>query len=102
VRALRQIPAGVDAVVIDTRPAHAEETLRECAELGIRHVWMHRGPGEGSVSPSAAAYGRAHGIAVIDGGCPWMFGPTADLGQPAMCLLLRLTGHVPRLGVSAR
>ena len=44
--------------------------MRECAELGIKHVWMHRGPGAGSVSETAAAYGRERGIAVIDGGCP--------------------------------
>ena len=47
---LSSIPGGVDAVVIGTRPERAEETMRECAELGIKHVWMHRGPGAGSVS----------------------------------------------------
>ena len=48
--------------------------MRECAELGIDHVWMHRGPGGGSVSDTATRYGREHGISVIDGGCPCMFG----------------------------
>lgn len=57
---------------------------------------MHRGPGGGSVSREAAAYGRAHGITVIDGGCPCMFGPTADGGHKAMRLLFTLTGSVPR------
>jgi predicted CoA-binding protein len=93
---LRSIPGGVEAVVIGTRPELAEETVRECAELGIEHVWMHRGPGGGSVSPAAAAYGRDHGIAVIDGGCPCMFGPTADAGHRAMRLVFTLTGNVPR------
>ena len=58
---LRSIPGGVDAVVIATRPEIAEETMRECAELGIKHVWMHRGPGAGSVSEAAADYGREQG-----------------------------------------
>jgi uncharacterized protein len=93
---LRSIPGGVDAVVIATRPELARETMRECVELGIAHVWMHRGYGAGSVSETAAAYGREHGIAVIDGGCPCMFGPTADLGHKAMCAVLTLTGNVPR------
>jgi uncharacterized protein len=93
---LSAIPGGVDAVVIATRPEHAEQTVRECAELGIAHAWMHRGPGGGSVSPAAAAYGRAHGVTVIDGGCPCMFGPTADGGHKAMRLLFTLTGNVPR------
>jgi uncharacterized protein len=93
---LGAIPGGVEAVVIGTRPEIAEQTMRECAELGIKHVWMRRGPGGGSVSKAAAAYGRERGIAVIDGGCPCMFGPTADSGHKAMRLIFILTGNVPK------
>jgi uncharacterized protein len=93
---LRSIPGGVEAVVIGTRPEVAEETMRECAELGVKHVWMHRGPGAGSVSKAAAEYGRTKGIAVIDGGCPCMFDPTADRGHKAMRFVFTLTGNVPR------
>jgi len=91
---LKSIPGGVDAVVIGTRPEIAEDTMRECAELGIKQVWMHRGPGAGSVSDAATGFGRAHGITVIDGGCPLMFGPTADFGHKIMRLVL--SGHVPK------
>jgi predicted CoA-binding protein len=93
---LRSIPGGVGAVVIGTRPERAEATMRECAELGIKHVWMHRGPGAGSVSAAACAYGRQQGISVIPGGCPLMFGPASDLGHRAMKLVFTLTGAVPR------
>jgi predicted CoA-binding protein len=81
---LKSIPGGVEAVVIATRPERAETTMRECAELGIKHVWMHWGAGASSVSEAATAYGREHGITVIDGGCPLMFGPTADIGHKVM------------------
>ena len=93
---LRSIPGGVDGVVIATRPEVADGTMRECAELGIQRVWMHRGPGAGSVSESAAAYGREHGITVIDGGGPCMFDPTADIGHKAMRFVFTLTGNVPK------
>ena len=93
---LASIPGGVDWVVIGTRPQTAEATIRECADLGITRVWMHRGPGPGSVSHSAAEYGRQRGITVIEGGCPCMFGPTADPGHKAMRLVYTLTGSVPR------
>ena len=93
---LRSIPGGIEAVVIATRPEYADATMRECVELGIEHVWMHRGPGAGSVSGTATTYGRAHGISVIDGGCPCMFGPTAEGGSMAMRFLFTLTGNVPR------
>ena len=91
---LKSIPGGVEAVVIGTRPEIAEDTVRECAELGIKHVWMHRGPGAGSVSPAATEYGRQQGITVIDGGCPCMFRPTADFGHKIMRFVY--AGHVPK------
>jgi uncharacterized protein len=91
---LTSIPGGVDAVVIGTRPEIAEHTMRECAELGIEHVWMHWGAGGSSVSDAATAYGRQHGIRVIDGGCPLMFGPTADFGHKVMRVVY--AGHVPK------
>ena len=92
-RDLRSVPGGVEAVVIATAPEKAEGTMRECAELGIKHVWMHRSYGQGSVNAKATAYGRQHGITVIDGGCPLMFDPTADFGHKVMRLLF--AGHLP-------
>ena len=91
---LKSIPGGVDAVVIATAPDKAEATMRECDALGIKHVWMHRSYGGGSVSPGATAYGRDHGITVIDGGCPLMFDPTADFGHKVMKVIYRR--HVPK------
>jgi hypothetical protein len=91
---LKSIPGGVEAVVIGTRPEYAEDTMHECAELGIKHVWMHRGPGAGSVSAAATEYGRQHGITVIDGGCPLMFEPTADFGHKIMRFVY--AGKVPK------
>ena len=93
---LRSVPGGVDAVVIATRPERAIETMRECAALGIRHAWMHEGIAGSSVSAEATAWGRARGIHVIDGACPLMFGPAADLGHKAMRGLLSLSGKLPR------
>lgn len=93
---LKSIPGGVEAVVIGTRPATADQTIRECADLGIKKVWMHRSFGEGSVSDSATEYGRSHGITVIDGGCPLMFDPTGDFGHKIMRAFCRMTGAVPK------
>jgi hypothetical protein len=93
---LKSVPDGVEAVVIGTRPEFAEDTVRECVDLGIGYVWMHRGPGSGSVSDAATGYGRQHGITVIDGGCPLMFNPTADFGHKMIRFVLTRTGKVPR------
>ena len=67
--------------------------MHECAELGIEHVWMHWARRD-SVSKAATEYGRRHGITVIDGGCPLMFGPTSDVGHKIMRRVL--SGACPR------
>jgi predicted CoA-binding protein len=93
---LSSIPGGVEAVVIGTHPDVAGNVMKECAALGIMHVWMHRGPGPGSVSPEAAEIGRAEGIRVIEGGCPLMYAPTGDVVHKMMKGVLSLVGTVPR------
>jgi uncharacterized protein len=93
---LRSIPGGVDGVVIATRAERAEATMHECADLGIKRVWMHRSFGPGSVSETATRYGREHGITVIDGGCPCMFGPTGDAGHKVMRVFATIAGNVPK------
>ena len=93
---LKSIPGGVEAVVIATSPQNAAATMRECADLGVSRVWMHRSVDAGSVSPEATDFGRAHGITVIDGGCPLMFDPTADIAHKCMKLFLSMTGVVPK------
>ena len=91
---LKSVPAGVEGVVIGTSPHNAEATMREAVDLGINRVWMHRGPGPGSVSDEATRYGRAPGVVVIDGGCPLMFDPTADGGHKFMRMVG--VGHMPK------
>ena len=91
---LKSVPGGVEGVVIGTSAAHAEAAVREAVDLHIDRVWMHRGPGGGSVSPEATRYGREHGVVVIDGGCPLMFDPTADAGHKVMHFFG--VGHMPK------
>jgi hypothetical protein len=93
---LRSIPGGVDAVVIATTPAIAPSVARECKELGITRVWMHRSFAGGSVSEEAHAFCRENGIASIAGGCPLMYGPTSDGGHRFMRSVIGLLGRLPK------
>jgi uncharacterized protein len=94
---LSEIPGGVEAVVIATRPDAAEATMRECDDLGITQTWMHRAFGAGSVCTNAAVYARGHGMTVIDGGCPLMFEPASDFAHKVMLFVCKRTGNVPEL-----
>ena len=93
---VRSIPGGVDGVVIITRPEATERIVRDCGEAGVRRVWMHQSLMSGSsVSPAAVEYCRQHGIGVIAGACPMMFGPGVDFGHRCMRAIMRLTGGLP-------
>ena len=81
--------------MIATRPENADATVRECADLGIKHVWMHGSFGGGSVSEPAARFGRERGIRVIEGGCPLMFAPTGDPAHTLVRYFCRLLGKLP-------
>jgi hypothetical protein len=93
---VRAIPDGVDGVVIVTPPNATLDVATDCARAGVPRVWIHRGVGPGSSSEEAVAFCHEHGISVIPGGCPCMFGPTADPGHKCLRAMLNLTGKLPR------
>ncbi len=66
-----------ETVLLLTNPAVTGGIAVECAEAGVKAVWMYRAPGTpagtGAVNPSAAAFWRSRGIRVIEGECPFMF-----------------------------
>ena len=93
---VQSIPGGVDGVVIVTRPEVTEQIVHQCGDAGIGRVWMHRSIGKGSsVSPGAVEYCRQHGITVIAGACPMMYGEDVDLGHTCLRWILKLTGGLP-------
>ena len=78
---LKSIPEKPDAVFIFANPKVTDEVVRQCVELGIKHVWMHcmlgtkpgLAAGMTSVSREAVEMCKANGIAVIPGTCPNQF-----------------------------
>jgi uncharacterized protein len=94
--AVTELPDHVDGVVVVTPPEASATVVEDCARAGVPRVWLHRGIGPGSVSEEAIEACRAHGIAVIPGGCPNMFGATSDRGHRGMLHVLQITGKVPR------
>jgi predicted CoA-binding protein len=76
-RTIAELP-DVDGAVVMVPAAAAADVVEHCAARGIERVWLHRGAGQGSVSPEAVEAARTAGIEVVDGACPLMF--LADTG----------------------
>lgn len=94
--ALADIPGGVEAVVIATAPDDSVTVMKDCIDLGIKHVWLHRSFGKGSYSEEAERMALDAGIRVIPGGCPLMFEPCDDGGHRFLRTVCSWTGNVPK------
>lgn len=98
---LKSIPDKVDAVFILANPKVTEEVVRQCVEVGVKHVWMHcmmgtkpgLAQGMTSVSPEAVKMCKDNGISVIPGACPNQF-LNADFGHKLMKGLFGLMGNM--------
>jgi hypothetical protein len=82
-------------------PLVTEDVVRQCADLGVRHVWMHcllgtkpgLGAGITSVSPTAVETCARNGISVIPGSCPSQF-LRPDVAHAIMRRLWRAVGFL--------
>jgi uncharacterized protein len=94
-RDLHSVPIPIDAVMVATHPNATPQVARECADLGIKKVWLHRSFGEGSVSPEAIQVCKESGVDFIVGGCPMMYCEPVDFGHRCMRWMLKLTHKLP-------
>jgi uncharacterized protein len=93
---LHSVPEPVEAVMIVTHPDMAAKVVRECVDLGIRYVWLHRSFGQGSVSEEAVDECERHNINCLVGGCPMMYCQPVDFGHRCMKWVLKIQSRLPR------
>ena len=72
---LRDIQPPVDGALFMTPPEVTAQLVEECAEAGIKRVWMFRGAGTGAATANTVARCEDKGMTVIPGECPFMFLP---------------------------
>ena len=93
---VQDIEPPVEAALLLTSPEVTDEVVRDCAEAGIRRVWMHRAGGQGAVSDKAVEFCLDRGIRVVPGQCPLMFLPESGTFHRLHGLIRKLTGRYPR------
>lgn len=92
---VKHLPEPVDAVMICTTPQVTEQVVQDCADAGIKWVWMHKSIGDSS-SDTAIQFCKEHGIEVIEGGCPLMFVEPVDFAHACMRGVMRTFGRIPK------
>jgi hypothetical protein len=98
---LKSLPEKPEAVFILASPKVTDLIVRQCVDLGVKHVWMHcmmgtkpgLAAGMTSVSEEAVRLCRENGIAVIPGSCPNQF-LKPDFGHAMMRGMWRMFGFL--------
>ncbi|HEY6939303.1 MAG TPA: CoA-binding protein [Terriglobales bacterium] len=92
---LQEIDPPVAGALVMTAPRETERVVRDCAEAGVRRVWMHRGGGQGAVSKQAADFCRQNGIRLVEGYCPLMFLTGTPILHRVHGFFLKVLGGYP-------
>lgn len=93
---VQDIEPPVEAALLMTSPEGTDTVVSDCAEAGIRRIWMYRAAGRGAVSDQAVQFCREHGIRVVAGECPLMFLPQSEGIHRLHGFLRRITGRIPK------
>jgi len=92
---LQDVAPAVAGALVMTPPDQTEQVVRDCAEAGIKRVWLHRGVGTGAVSRDAVDFCDDHGLSVIAGYCPYMFLDDTPAFHRVHRFFFKLTGRYP-------
>jgi uncharacterized protein len=92
---MRSLPDRPGAAVIVTRPDVAAGVVGQCADAGVRDVWLHRSFGPGSVSAEAVREAERRGVHCLAGGCPMMYCGKVDVAHACMRWILGLQKRLP-------
>jgi uncharacterized protein len=93
---VHDIQPPVEGALVMTSSRDTKQVVQDCAQTGIRSVWLYRGGGQGSVTPEAVEFCREHDIHVIEGHCPFMFLRHTQFVHRLHGFVLKLTGSYPR------
>ena len=91
-----EIKPGVDGVLIMTSKKSTDDIVHDCAEAGVKHVWMYGGMAPGAATDSAVAFCEANGISVVKGLCPYMFLAGTPAFHAPHRAWKKLTGSFPK------
>jgi len=97
---VQDIHPSPDAALIMTSPSLTESAVHDCAEAGIRRVWIYGLKGEAGIDPKVMEFCREARLQVVPGECPFMFLPRNGF-HGLHGFIRKITGQYPRRQKSA-
>ncbi len=84
----------VEAALLMTPAAVAEQAARECSEASVKRIWVYPAMGD-AAHEHATELCRKNGSSVIDGYCPFMFLPKPGFVHRAHRFFMKVVGSYP-------
>ncbi len=94
---MQDVQPPVQAALLMTSPGASDAVVRDCANAGIKLVWLYRAAGQGAVSDEALRFCQQRGIEVVPGECPYMFWDDAGFLHQVHGLIRKITGRFPHV-----
>jgi predicted CoA-binding protein len=92
---VQEIQPPVEAALLMTPSTVTEAVVADCAQAGVRRIWMYRASGTGAVNSNAVDFCRQHEIALVPGECPFMFLPRNGF-HALHGFIRKITGQFPK------
>jgi hypothetical protein len=93
---VKEIDPPVEGALIMTSKKATDQVVRDCADAGIKHVWMYGGMAPGAATNTAVAFAEDKGISTVKGLCPYMFLPGTPSFHKPHRVWKKLTGSFPK------
>ena len=93
---VKDIQPPVDGALIMTSKKATDQVVRDCAEAGIKHIWMYGGMAPGAATDTAVAFAQENGMDTVKGLCPYMFLPGTPAFHAPHRVFKKLTRRFPR------
>jgi uncharacterized protein len=92
---VQDVTPPVKGALVMTNAGASAAVVEQCAEAGVRNVWLYRAVGAGAVSPEALQCCAGHGMPTVAGECPYMFLPQTGWPHRVHGFCRKLTGKYP-------
>ena len=93
---IQDVQPPIETALLMTASKVTDSVVSDCAQAGVRRIWMYRAGGKGAVSPAGVAFCKEHAIDVIPGQCPFMFLPGAGGIHAFHGFIRKITGRYPK------
>lgn len=93
---VQDVPGPVERAIVVLPPDKSEQAVLDCAEAGIRDVWLHNHIAAGVQNTRAIYQAEQHGIRLITGFCPFMFLPKTAFFHRLHGWILKMMGAYPK------